>query len=159
MKGIMKLTWPIAGKIVVSGISGILVFAASIVIASYLLVSYNLARNPDPGVLDGGPAILCIQLGIVLSIFLSGVLSALLTFKDVATSGDVVRISLFSGLIPAIIPLFIGALMGLDSTGIFGLCLVVVFIGLALSVLGGVATYWFLAYLRKNFWHQWHDNS
>lgn len=154
----MKRTYRIAGKIVISGVIGVLVFIASIVLASYLLVSYNLARNPDPGVLDGGPAIMCIQLGIVLSIFLSGVLSALLTFNDVATLRDVIRISLFSSLIATIIPLLIGALMGLDSADIFGLCLVVVFIGLALSVLGGVVTYWFLAYLKKNFWRQWHDN-
>ncbi len=141
----MKRSYRIAGRVIVSGVLGNAMFIGSIFLASYL--------TPDSGppydVVEGWTAAMSLIIGMLLSIFLSGVIGVLLTFNDISTIREASVVSFLPGAITTIFPLLIGAILGIHAFSLFMLCLSVVIACDILATVGGILTFLLLSYLNK----------
>ncbi|MGA9141460.1 MAG: hypothetical protein WBZ29_14635 [Methanocella sp.] len=141
----MKRTYRIAGLVLVAGVLGNAMFIGSIFLGSYL----NPDRGPPYDVVEGWAAAFFLIIGMLLSIFLSGVIGVLLTFNDISTIRGASVVSFLSGAITTIIPLLIGGILGIYVFSLFMLCLAVVIACDILATVGGILTFLLLSYLRK----------
>lgn len=135
----------IATKAIASGVIGILLF---ILISLFLIVF--IPTNDDPrNAGEGWPLGFLLIAGAVCSIFLSGAIVMMLSYKDISSRLEIILIPVFSGLITAIIPLLIAVLLGLRSIGFVYIGIIILFVCLVISVLGGLLMYMVIKLIGK----------
>jgi hypothetical protein len=140
----VKRTYRIAAKVIASGIFGILLFIISI-----YLIGFIMPANDHPDVVDGWAAGFLMITGAACSMFLSGAIAMMLSYKDISSALETISIPVFSGLITAIIPFLIIVLLGTYEIGLFYLGLMVIFICLLISLFGGLFTYIIIKLMGK----------
>ena len=141
----MKRTYRIAVKVIASGIIGILLF---LLISLFLIVF--VPTNDDPrNAVEGWPVGFLIIASAVCSIFLSGMIVMLLSYKDISSPLEIISIPIFSGLIASIIPLLIAMLLGLSSISLLYIDIIILFVCLVISFLGGLSMYLILNLIGK----------
>ena len=141
----LKRTYRIALKVFASGIIGILLF----ILISLLLIAF-IPTNDDPrGAMEGWPIGFLIIASAICSIFLSGAIVMIASYKDISSRLDIISIPVFSGLITSIVPIFIAIIFGLTSISLLYIVIIVLFVCLLISFLGGLLTYILLSFVRK----------
>ena len=140
----MKRSYRIAGKVIASGLIGCASFVAWLFVIPALT-----PRSDRVDVVEGWGVAMLLIIGMLLFIFLSGVLSVVLTFGDISKPGEAFLVSFSSGAMTTVIPLLFGVLLGFYVFGLFLLCLVVLIACNLLAVLGGLLTFLLLSYLKK----------
>jgi hypothetical protein len=140
----VKKIYRVAGKTILAGLTGNALFVASL-----FLMTYLVPPSDRPDVVEGWGVAFLMIIGMLLSIFLSGVIGVLLTFKDISRLRGAILVSFFSGAITTIIPLLIGAILGMHYFSLFLLCLSVIIFCDILAIAGGILIFLLLSYLRK----------
>ena len=140
----MKRTYRIAVKVIASGIIGLIIF-----ILSMYLMSFFMPASDHPDVVEGWAAGFLMIIGAACSMFLSGAIAMILSYKDISSSLEIITIPVFSGLITVIFPFMIVVILGLNAIGLFYLGLIVLFVCLLLSFLGGLLTYIIIKLISK----------
>ncbi len=140
----MKRSYRIAGKVIVAGLVGSALFVAWLFVIPALM-----PRSDRMDVVEGWGVAILLIIGMLLFIFLSGVLSVVLTFSDISNLGEAFLVSFASGAVTTVVPLLFGVLLGFYVFGLFLLCLGVLVACNLLAVLGGLLTFLLLSYLKK----------
>jgi hypothetical protein len=140
----LKRIYRIAAKIVLSGIIGLLLFILSI-----YSIGFILPASDHMDVVEGWAAGFLMIMGVACSMFLSGAIAMMLSYKDISSSLDILSIPFFSGLVTAIIPFMILILLGSYAIDLFYIGLLALLICLILSLLGGLLTYVLMNLLGK----------
>jgi hypothetical protein len=139
----MKRTPDIAGKIISSGVMGILLFIAALILYSFLVPS-----DPRHDVPEGFAAGFFMILAAAFSMFLAGALAMLLTFNNVSSLKYALAIPILSGLVASAVPLLIVILLGLFAFGLFIIGLIAIMICLLIAESGGLIVYGLLSLMR-----------
>jgi hypothetical protein len=140
----MKKICRVTGKVIASGLLGIILFLASIYLGAALTPA-----SDHPDVVEGWAAAMLLIIGMLLAIFLSGIVAVLLTFKDISSLKEALAVTFFSALIAMMAPLLLGIFLGTYSAGLFYLCLAVVVFCIILSMAGGIAVFLLLRFLKR----------
>jgi len=140
----LKRTYRIAAKVIVSGIIGLLLF-----ILSVFLIDIIMPASDHPDVVEGWAAGFLMITGAACSMFLSGAIAMMLSYKDISSSLEIISIPVFSGLIAAILPFLIIVLLGTYAIGLFYLGLIVLLVCLLISFTGGLLTYIIIKLIGK----------
>jgi hypothetical protein len=139
----MKKTNVLAGKIIFSGVIGIILFLAALFLYSSLVPS-----DPRHDVPEGFAAGFFMILAAAFSVFIAGALAIFLTFNDISSLKLAFIIPLLSGLVAAVVPLLMVIILGLFSLGLLIIGLAVIMISLLIAELGGLVVFMILSLMK-----------
>jgi hypothetical protein len=140
----MKPAYRIILKTVVSGLVGV-----GLILLSFYLEPLFSPPSEHPDVVDGWAAGAFMLVGMLVAMFLSGVIAVILTFNDLSSKKQATYVSLGSGLITALLPLLIAILFSFYAFGLFAICFGSILASLLLSVVGGLSVYLLLSFIYR----------
>lgn len=141
----MERTYRIAGKVIVSGLIGVGIMVFSI---AFFGLTKPVGGGESFGT-DIAAGLLQIT-GVACGMFASGAISVLLTSGDIRFPWEAISFSLYSGCIAATPMLLICAVIGLNGSSLFPVCLLGTLICILLSVAGGYVAYMTIPIFNKN---------
>lgn len=138
----MKPSYRIILKTIISGLVGV-----GLILLSFYLEPVFSPPSEHPDVVDGWAAGAFMLAGMLVAMFLSGAIAVFLAFNDLSSKKYAVYVSLGSGLITALLPLFIAIIFSFYAFGLFAICLGSILVSLLLSVAGGLSVYLLLSFI------------